>query len=67
MRRSSYGTVGFYETVTSVVHTGPAMSDVIGERYLDDYLGDDGCNQAPGGGGEGRKTSVSSRNRERWG
>ena len=46
MRRSSYGTVGFYETVTSVVHTGPAISDVIGERDLDDrdYLGDDGCN-----------------------
>lgn len=67
MRRSSYGTVGFYETVTSVVHTGPAISDVIGERDLEDYLGEEGCNQAPEGGGEGRKISVSSRIRERWG
>jgi len=27
--------------VTSVIHTGPAISDVIGERDLDDWLGDD--------------------------
>ena len=29
--------------VASVIHTGPAISDVIGERDLDRWLGDDEC------------------------
>jgi len=43
MRRSSNDTVEFDEMVASVIPTGPTISDIIGERDLDDWLGDDEC------------------------
>jgi hypothetical protein len=49
MRRSSYGTVEFDEKVMRMIQTGPAISDVMGER---DLLGDDEYQ---------REISVSSR------
>jgi hypothetical protein len=54
MRKSSYGPVGFDEMVMSMIQTGPAISDVMGER---DLLGDDEYE----GGREGREISVSCR------
>jgi len=42
MRRSPYDdTVEFDERVTSLIHMAPTISDVLGERDLDDWLGDD--------------------------
>jgi len=43
MRRSSYDTVEFDEVVTTVIYTRPAISDFIGGRDLDDWLGDGEC------------------------